>query len=365
MLGCRTGARPAFRDRTTGGSALPFPLTFSPAMETTSGAPPVPFARPEQIDETVAAPAAAPAAARPPRPSVREIVLGHRIVRDVLASPVPAAVTAVFFALLFALPMSLLARDWWSNPEAGHGLLLAPLALWLIWRTPVRDDAAGNARLGLLMIFGATLVRYMSGLAAELYTMRMSMLLAIAGLVVFAYGFRQLLRWWLPFTVLWLSVPLPELVISSLALPLQFRASAMGASLLEWRGIPVFLNGNVIMLPGGHQLFVAEACSGLRSLTSLLSLAVLLGGMVLRWPASRILLVLVAIPIAIVINGVRVFLTGFFVFFVSPAMAEGFMHTTEGWLMFLVAFLALGAAAWVIGRGERGLLKRRTEHDHV
>ena len=95
--------------------------------------------------------------------------------------------------------------------------------------------------------------------------------------------------------MLWLSVPLPELIISSLALPLQFRASAMGASLLEWRGIPVFLNGNVIMLPGGHQLFVAEACSGLRSLTSLLSLAVLLGGMVLRWPASRILLVLAAV----------------------------------------------------------------------
>jgi exosortase len=205
-------------------------------------------------------------------------------------------------------------------------------------------------------------VRYASGLAAELYTMRMSMVLALAGFVVFAYGFRQLLRWWLPFTVLWLSVPLPELVISSLALPLQFRASAMGASLLEWRGIPVFLNGNVIMLPGGHQLFVAEACSGLRSLTSLLSLAVLLGGMVLRWPASRILLVVAAIPIAIVINGVRVFLTGFFVFFVSPAMAEGFMHTTEGWLMFLVAFVALGVAAWLIGRGEQLFGRRREAH---
>jgi len=333
-------------------------------MESLSSAP-VPYAPPnaaaEPQPETIASPpdGAATTTTRPPRASWREIVLGHRIVRDIVASPLPAALAATFFLLLFARPMRLLGRDWWSNPEAGHGLLLAPLAVWLVWRTAVRDDARPNARLGLVMIFGAVLVRYMSGLAAELYTMRMSMLLALAGFVVFAYGFRQLLRWWLPFTVFWLSVPLPELVISSLALPLQFRASEMGASLLRWRGIPVLLNGNVIMLPGGHQLFVAEACSGLRSLTSLLSLAVLLGGMVLRWPVSRILLVLAAIPIAIVINGVRVFLTGFFVFFVSPAMAEGFMHTTEGWLMFLVAFVALGAAAWIIGRGEHVVARRR------
>jgi exosortase len=330
-------------------------------METLSGAS-VPFPPSDAaLPEAAVPPAAAEGAsrARPVRPSLRDAVLGHRIVRDIAAAPLPAALTAAFFLLLFARPMELLGRDWWSNPEAGHGLLLAPLAVWLVWRTPVPDDAVANPRLGLLMLFGAVLVRYMSGLAAELYTMRMSMVLALAGLVVFAYGFRQLLRWWLPFTVLWLSVPLPELVISSLALPLQFRASAMGASLLEWRGIPVFLNGNVIMLPGGHQLFVAEACSGLRSLTSLLSLAVLLGGMVLRWPASRILLVLAAIPIAIVINGVRVFLTGFFVFFVSPAMAEGFMHTTEGWLMFLVAFVALGTAAWLIARGEHGIRRFR------
>ena len=333
-------------------------------MESLSSAP-VPYAPPqaaaEPQPETIASPpdGAAMTTTRPPRASWREIVLGHRIVRDIVASPLPAALAATFFLLLFARPMRLLGRDWWSNPEAGHGLLLAPLAVWLVWRTAVRDDARPNTRLGLVMIFGAVLVRYMSGLAAELYTMRMSMLLALAGFVVFAYGFRQLLRWWLPFTVFWLSVPLPELVISSLALPLQFRASEMGASLLRWRGIPVLLNGNVIMLPGGHQLFVAEACSGLRSLTSLLSLAVLLGGMVLRWPVSHILLVLAAIPIAIVINGVRVFLTGFFVFFVSPAMAEGFMHTTEGWLMFLVAFVALGAAAWIIGRGEHVVARRR------
>ena len=291
-------------------------------------------------------------------PSRRASLRDHRFVRDVLASPVPAAAAALLFVLLFAKPMQLLARDWWNNPEAGHGLLLAPLAVWMVWRDGVREGARPNVKLGLLMLFGAVVVRYMSGLAAELYTMRMSMVLALAGFTVFAYGFRQLLKWWLPFTLLWLSVPLPELVTSAIALPLQFKASEMGAALLGWRDIPVRLSGNVIQLPGGHSLFVAEACSGLRSLTSLIALAVLLGGMVLRWPASRIFLVLVAIPIAIVINGVRVFLTGFLVFFVSPEFGEGFMHTTEGWLLFLISFALLGVASWVIGRGE-GFVQRR------
>src|SRR5690606_30017497 len=128
------------------------------------------------------------------------------------------------------------------------------------------------------------------------------------------FGFRQAMRWWLPFVLLWLSVPLPELVTSQLALPLQLRASQMGAALLAWRDIPVLLDGNIIHMPG-QKLFVAEACSGLRSLTSLIALAVLMGALWLKRPGTRILLLLLAIPIAIVINGVRVFLTGFLVYF--------------------------------------------------
>jgi exosortase len=107
----------------------------------------------------------------------------------------------------------------------------------------------------------------------------------------------------------------------------------------------VLLAGNVIRIPG-HELFVAEACSGLRSLTALLSLSVLLGAITLNSPLSRILLVFIAIPVAIVLNGIRVFLTGFLVFFVDPKLGEGFMHITEGWMIFVVAFALLGLAAW-------------------
>jgi exosortase len=200
--------------------------------------------------------------------------------------------------------------------------------------------------LGVSMLVVAVVVRYMSGLAAELFTMRASMVLALGALTVYYFGFRQLLHWWLPFVLVSLSIPLPELVTQALALPLQFKASQMGAAMLEMREIPVRLSGNVIRIPG-NELFVTEACSGLRSLTALLSLAVLLGGLVLQKPITRILLVLLAIPIAVVINGVRVFLTGFLVYFVDPALGKGFMHITEGWLLFLVSLSCMGVVAWV------------------
>jgi exosortase len=264
----------------------------------------------------------------------------------------PAILAALAFAVLFAQPIYLLVRDWWTLPEAGHGLLLAPVAVWLAWKSGIRRDAVGNVALGIAMLALAVVIRYLAGLAAELFSMRASIVLALGGLTVYYYGFRQLLRWWLPFLLACLAIPLPELVTQALAMPLQFRASEMGAALLRWREIPVLLTGNVIRIPG-HELFVTEACSGLRSLTALLSLAVLMGGLMLKHPIARILLVALAIPIAIVINGVRVFLTGFLVFFVDPKLGEGFMHVTEGWLLFIVSFTCIAALAWLASTSER------------
>jgi exosortase len=270
----------------------------------------------------------------------------------------PAALAAAAGVVLFARPAALLGRDWWNDPEAGHGLLLAPLAGWLAWRRGLAPSRTPNPVLGSALLLGAVVLRYLGGLAAELFTMRFSIVLALAGATVFAWGFGQLRRWWLPAALLALSVPIPTLVTNALALPLQFRASSMGATLLAWRHVPVELAGNVINLPG-RRLFVTEACSGLRSLTALLSLGVLIGGLWLRSVPSRLLLIALAIPVAIAVNAVRVFLTGFLVYFVDPALGEGFMHLTEGWLLFVVAFVILGGAAWVASAAEERWLGRR------
>ena len=264
----------------------------------------------------------------------------------------PLLLVAAAFAVLFAPVAQTLVRDWWTDSEAGHGLLLAPLAVWLVWRDGVGRPSAPSPVLGTTLLVGAVVLRYLAGLAAELFTLRLSMVLALAGLTVFWFGERQLRRWWLPFALLTLSIPLPALVTNALTLPLQFKASALGAALLEWRDVPVRLSGNVIQLPG-RQLFVTEACSGIRSLVALLSLGVLVGGLWLRSPVGRLLVIALAVPVAVAVNAVRVFLTGFLVYFVSPAFGEGFMHLTEGWLLFLVAFSILSGGAWAVSAAER------------
>lgn len=265
--------------------------------------------------------------------------------RQLPAAPLLLALTGAAFVALFAQPMVNTAITWWNDPDAGHGLLLAPLAVWLAWKAGRAPNSASQPLLGIAMIFVAIVFRYVAALAAEAFVGRAAMLLALGGLVVWGWGWRQLLHWWLPTLLIGLSIPLPEIILGSLALPLQFQASKLGAAMLSTRGIPVHLDGNVIRLPG-HDLFVTEACSGLRSLTALLSLGVLLGGLMLRHPVTRVAIVALSIPVAVLVNGVRVFGTGFLVAFVDPKLAEGFSHMTEGWLLFVVAFAILAVITW-------------------
>lgn len=303
-------------------------------------------------------PTLAPAAPRSSSLSLpREQLAAFARARLASGELVPMVLAGAAFVLLFAQPFAGLARDWWTSPEAGHGLLLFPVALWLAWKSGIRENAQGDRMLGVILLSIAVLVRCAAGLAAELFTMRGSIVLGAMGLVTYYLGFRQVLRWWLPFILVGLSIPLPELVTQAMALPLQFKASRMGAALLELRNVPVRLTGNVIRIPG-HELFVTEACSGLRSLTALLSLAVLLGALALRSVVGRVLLVAIAVPIAVVINGVRVFLTGFLVYFVDPALGKGFMHVTEGWLLFIVSFGTLAFVGWLAGVAERSVYSR-------
>lgn len=261
----------------------------------------------------------------------------------------PWITTGLAFLFLFQEPAATLARDWWTDPDAGHGLLLFPVAIFLAWQRGFTRSAPQRV-VGALILLAAVALRYLSGLAAELFTMRLSMVGALCGLIVYTRGMGQLRHWWLPLTLVTLSVPIPAVVLGSLALPLQLKASRMGAALLASRHVPVAQSGNIIQLPT-MSLFVAEACSGLRSLTALLALGTLAGGLWLRGPSARLALIAVAVPIAMILNGIRIFLVGFLVYYVDPRLADGFLHATEGWAMFVIAFAALA----VVARGIREL----------
>ncbi len=296
----------------------------------------------------------APVASTPATHSVSDLVKRA----GSFAAIAPLALALIAFVALFQDPARSLARDWWNDPDAGHGLLLFPVSLWLAWRAGTVADAKAAPGWGTLLIVGAILLRALGGLAAEFFTQRFSIWLTLVGVVVFCLGWRQARHWWLPLTLLLLAIPLPALVTNKLAIPLQFKASQLGTDLIRWRNIPVQASGNVIMIPN-QRLFVAEACSGLRSLTALIALGVMIGGMYLATLPARLLLLLLAIPVAIVVNGIRIFLTAFLMYFVDPKLGRGFMHESEGWALFLVAFLILGAIAWVVRLIESRLTDRK------
>lgn len=283
--------------------------------------------------------------------AVRRIRLSH------LRAPAPLLVAGPAFLVLFWQPLTSLARDWWTDPDSAHGLLLFPVALFLMWRRGRAEGARPQPLLGVVVLVAAVVLRYLSGLAAELFTMRLSLIGGLLGLTIFWLGLRQVLHWWLPLALLGLSIPLPDVLTGTLALPLQRKASALGALMLSARHVPVRLAGNVLHLPG-RSLFVTEACSGLRSLTALLALGLMIGGIWLRSWWGRGALIAAAIPVAVALNGVRVFLTGFLMYFVSPAFGLGVMHYSEGWVIFVAAFAILGGVAWLVAAAEHRLRHR-------
>ena len=278
-----------------------------------------------------------------------------------LATWLPIALSVVAFVALFLSPARGLAHDWLSDDESSYGLLLFPVALWLAWREGLRAERQPNVAHGTTLLLAAVLLRALGSLAAEFFSQRFSIWLAIVGLIVFCFGWRQVRSWWLPLALLALSIPFPALITNVMAIPLQYRASHLGTALIEWRHIPVHAAGNVISIPG-QQLFVAEACSGLRSLTALIALGVMVGGMWLTTVPARVFLLLITIPVAVVVNGIRVFLTAFLMYFVDPALGRGFMHESQGWGLFLVSLLILSGVTFLVRMVETRVVSRWGKH---
>jgi exosortase len=260
--------------------------------------------------------------------------------------------TGALFIACFAPVMLNLGQAWFSIPDAAHGMLIAPVAVWLAWRSGLLPDAQPARWAGSILVALAVFADLVGRVAGIVTLPRIALIIAVVGLILWYAGWRQLVSWWLPVVLLALTIPLPESMIATLTQPLQGVAAKLGASMLSARHIPVLLSGNVILLPG-HTLFVSEACSGLRSLTALLSMSILVGALFLRYPLSRVLMVAMAVLLAIVVNGIRIFMTGFLVFFVDPKLGEGFMHLTEGYLLFLVSLLILAGLTWVFSWAER------------
>ena len=237
-----------------------------------------------------------------------------------------------------------LAAQWGSDDNYAHGFLVVPFAVFVAWTrrdalrsAPVRPGLAGLALLsiGLLILVAGKL-------GAELFLTRLSLILVLAGAIGFVWGRVYLRVLALPLASLLFMIPLPAIVFNQITFPLQLVASTIGEGLIRGVGIPVLREGNVLQLPS-RTLEVAEACSGVRSLGSLMMLALVLGYFTERRVGRRVLLALTAIPLSIAANAIRVAGTGIASEWISPAVAEGFLHTFSGLVMFSLAALGLAA----------------------
>ena len=305
---------------------------------------------------------------------------------------------ALSFAIIFAYATVLvkLSYDWWTDENYSHGLLIPFIIGYIIWSQ--RDKFARVPAKPSVLLGGAAVVcglfALWAGVAgAELYTQRLSLMLLLAGTVIYFWGFRLLRLLLVPFGLLFLALPIPAIVFNKIAFPLQLFASRCAVWSMSMLGIPVLRQGNIIELKplnsfATKKLEVVEACSGIRSLMTLLTLAVVFayfthspsddgpksgkrfGFLRDYWFWRATIIVVSAVPIAILTNAFRVSGTGVLAHYYGTQVADGFFHSFSGWAIYIVAFILLFGIGIVLDRfkpaqveGERSVERKAPEPD--
>lgn len=263
------------------------------------------------------------------------------------------SVAGIAFLVLYWDVIRKLVYDWSHDENNSHGFFIVPIAVYFAWerRQTLIALTPKPSVFGLVVILGSLATLVAGSLGAELFLTRISMIGMAIGITLFLLGWAHLRALVFPIAFLLLMIPLPLLVFNQIAFPLQLLASRFGEWTLQLLGIPVLREGNIINL-ANTRLEVAEACSGIRSLISLLTLGIVLGYFTdSRWTV-RWLIALATIPVAIAANGIRVAGTGVAAHFVGAEAATGFLHTFSGWIIFILASVLLlmiqRAAVWIL-----------------
>ncbi len=244
-----------------------------------------------------------------------------------------------------------MVSDWNHDPNYSHGFLVPLISAYFVylqWPT-LKTLPVVPSNLGLAVIAGSLLLLVFGFAGTEYYTMRSSLVFLLAGIVLYWFGWQVFRALALPLGFLLFMVPLPYIVYDALAFPRKLFVTQASVAALKALGVAVVREGNIIMFPQ-TVLEVADACSGLRSLMSLLALAVAYAFVSQRSWVKRLLLVLSAVPIAIMTNMFRVIATGFLAQHYGAAVAEGFFHEFAGFVVFALAMVLLLLFGAVLGR---------------
>lgn len=253
--------------------------------------------------------------------------------------------------IMYASVLSALARQWWDDPNYGHGFFVPVFAVYVLWSERDRWSALPSRanNIGFAIMLFAIGLRVLGMLGAELFIARLSLVILICGIVVFLAGGQALRSISFPIGYLLFMIPLPAIVYYQLTFPLQLWASRLGASGLVALGIHTVREGNLLVLPN-CTLNVVEACSGIRSLLSLLAAVVAYGYLAEPSTWKRSVLAFASIPIAIATNGLRLVATGVLSYFFGPSVDSGVVHLVLGLGFFALAFLSILLIHKILGR---------------
>lgn len=231
-----------------------------------------------------------------------------------------------------------LVYDWYDIPDYSHGFLVPLFSLFLAWdnREAIRKTPIKQSWSGISFIVLGIAILILGVYGADLFLSRISFLFILSGLIWTLLGSKMLKTLRFPILVLLLAIPFPQIVFNQITFPLQLLASQLASAILPLFGVPVLHEGNVIELPA-MKLEVAEACSGIRSLMSLFTLAVFYGYFIEKSTKQRVMLALASIPIAVIANAARITGTGLCVQYWDPDKALGFFHEFSGWVMFVIS----------------------------
>lgn len=266
---------------------------------------------------------------------------------------IQALILGGLLAAAFAPTLGEMAREWFKHPEYGHGVFMAPVAAWMVWdrRRQLASLRRNGYGVGLALAAGLLLVPL--GVALLLGEMKLSWFLkpfafigALAACIAILYGRQGLRELAKPLVVLAMMCPIPWRVLVWMTLPLKRHATVLATGLIDLSGLQASLQGNLIHAPGMTTMWIADQCSGVRSLVSLLSVAVIGCLFWKRHWLVKLVVLVSCIPIAVIVNSLRIWVTAMLSVHVSPQLAQGFFHVCEGFVLFGVAALVL--LAWAV-----------------
>jgi len=255
-----------------------------------------------------------------------------------LRGAAPHIAVLVVFLIVYIPVIVELVRDWIRDPNYSHGFLIPLVSGFIIWsrREKLRQLATSPANLGLLGILAAGALLILGTAGAEVFTQRVSMLLALASLTLFLFGWGHLRLAGFPIALMLFAIPLPYVIYYGLTGPLQLLAAKCAVAALRFMGVHALAQGNMIHLPN-TSLEVADACSGIRSLYAFLSVGALMAYATSGPFMGRLLLFLATIPLSVAGNALRVWGTGLGAYFVGPEAAHGTIHEVFGLTVFAVS----------------------------